>query len=179
MARMGQPPRPLLATDRHVGEPVAMIIADTMQHARDAAELIEFDYDELPVQLVLAPGDTDIAGRWQTGLMKWGTPKKPKQNLIKRTCGEVRGGDNRVIVNSIEPRGFMNLTARLLLPANAQFWAHWNRLSQMLNMPKDNIRVTNPTGGWDDVMRAHRGFGVLAQQTLSSLRWMSDRTERC
>ena len=44
------PPQPLLARDRvrYVGEPVAFIVADTLDQARDAAERIEIIYDPLP-----------------------------------------------------------------------------------------------------------------------------------
>ncbi|MDF0600308.1 xanthine dehydrogenase family protein molybdopterin-binding subunit [Psychromarinibacter sp. C21-152] len=43
------PPMPALATDRltHVGAPVALILADSLAAARDAAELVELDYEEL------------------------------------------------------------------------------------------------------------------------------------
>ncbi len=45
------PGRPLLAQDRvrHVGEAVAMVVAATLAEAKDAAELIEVDYEPLPV----------------------------------------------------------------------------------------------------------------------------------
>src|SRR5262245_24918191 len=44
------PPRYALANDRvcHLGEPVAAVVAETAALARDAAELIVVDYDELP-----------------------------------------------------------------------------------------------------------------------------------
>ena len=44
------PDRPALAVDRvrHIGYPVALIVADTEAHARDAAELVEVDYEPLP-----------------------------------------------------------------------------------------------------------------------------------
>jgi len=43
-------PRPALATDkvRYVGDPVAIVIAETALQARDAAELVELDIDPLP-----------------------------------------------------------------------------------------------------------------------------------
>ncbi len=45
-----KPPRPALARGRvrHVGDPVAFVVAETVSRARDAAELIEVDYDALP-----------------------------------------------------------------------------------------------------------------------------------
>jgi aerobic carbon-monoxide dehydrogenase large subunit len=44
------PPRRALARDRvrHVGDPVAFVVADTSEQARDAAELIEVAYRPLP-----------------------------------------------------------------------------------------------------------------------------------
>lgn len=44
------PRHPALAEGhvRYVGEPVAMVVADDLYHARDAADLIEVDYDPLP-----------------------------------------------------------------------------------------------------------------------------------
>ena len=43
--------RTALATDRvrFVGDPVALVVAETRAHAVDAAELVDVDYDELPV----------------------------------------------------------------------------------------------------------------------------------
>src|SRR5690606_25301733 len=43
-------PRPVLARGqvRHVGDPVALVVAETLAQARDAAELIAVDYDEQP-----------------------------------------------------------------------------------------------------------------------------------
>jgi carbon-monoxide dehydrogenase large subunit len=47
---MFAPQRPALVIDRarYVGDPVAMIIADTLAHAKDAAELVGVDYEPLP-----------------------------------------------------------------------------------------------------------------------------------
>src|SRR5271169_3886777 len=47
---MFAPQRPALVVDRarYVGDPVAMVIADTLAQAKDAAELVEVDYEPLP-----------------------------------------------------------------------------------------------------------------------------------
>src|SRR5437763_5371440 len=47
---MFAPQRPALVIDRarYVGDPVAMIIAETLAQAKDAAELVEIDYEPLP-----------------------------------------------------------------------------------------------------------------------------------
>ena len=46
----GETPRPMLALDRvrHVGDPVALVVAETLEQAKDAAELIEVDYEARP-----------------------------------------------------------------------------------------------------------------------------------
>src|SRR5258708_36959014 len=53
---MQEPTHPVLAVDRvrHVGDPVAVVIAETRAAARDAAELIDVDYKELPVITTIA-----------------------------------------------------------------------------------------------------------------------------
>src|SRR6202008_1201384 len=47
---MKEPPHPPLAQGkgRYVGDHVAIVFAETLQHARDAGELIAVDYDVLP-----------------------------------------------------------------------------------------------------------------------------------
>src|SRR5580698_4440913 len=59
---MAEPPHPVLAIGkvRHVGDPYAVVIADTKQHAKDAAELINASFADLPatasVTDAIAPG---------------------------------------------------------------------------------------------------------------------------
>ena len=52
------PKRHVLAKDRvrFVGEPVAVVFAETLIQARDAAELIDLDYDDLPAKIDVAAG---------------------------------------------------------------------------------------------------------------------------
>src|SRR5579884_3992945 len=53
---MFAPTRPVLARDvvRYVGNPVALVVAETQDEARDAAELIAVDYEPLPANADLA-----------------------------------------------------------------------------------------------------------------------------
>src|ERR1700730_16900796 len=59
---MGEPPHPVLALDRvrHVGDPVAVVIGDSLGEARDAAEQIRIDY-------AVEPAVTDIADAIKAG----------------------------------------------------------------------------------------------------------------
>ena len=46
-----QPPRPALVPDRArmVGDPVAMVVAETLDAAKDAAERVAVEYEPMPV----------------------------------------------------------------------------------------------------------------------------------
>ena len=60
-SRMTQTERPPLATSRvrHVGDPVALVVAESLDQARDAAELVDVEYESLPAvtDAVLALAD--------------------------------------------------------------------------------------------------------------------------
>ncbi len=55
-------PQPQLAQEnvRYIGQPVALVVAETLNQAKDAAELIEVDYEDLPsvttLEEAIAPG---------------------------------------------------------------------------------------------------------------------------
>ena len=108
------PPRPALADGRvrHVGDPVAFIVADSIEAAREAAELIEVDYELLPA---VVDGRAALAG---------GTPplwdqapgnlafhfQKGDHTAVARAIKEaahvvaIEVMNNRVVVVPIEPR---------------------------------------------------------------------------
>ena len=104
-----------LASDRvrHVGQSVVAIVAETLDQARDAAELVVCDYDPLPAVI-------DTAGALTAGAPRvW-------DEIANNQCFHWEGGDraatdaafaraahvtrttlinNRVVVNAMEPRG--------------------------------------------------------------------------
>ncbi|MCS6781148.1 MAG: xanthine dehydrogenase family protein molybdopterin-binding subunit, partial [Geminicoccaceae bacterium] len=59
---MAEPPHPILAQEvvRHVGEPVVLVVAESLALARDAAEAVRIDWEPLPAvtdaPAALAPG---------------------------------------------------------------------------------------------------------------------------
>src|SRR5438105_9349040 len=69
------PRQPLLAHDkvRHVGEAVAIIVAETRYQAEDAAELVTLDLEELPAvvdsEAALRPGAPIVHERFDTNLI--------------------------------------------------------------------------------------------------------------
>src|SRR5215470_5442702 len=69
------PQQPLLAYDkvRHVGEAVAVVLAETQYAAEDAAQLVALDLDPLPAvvdpEAALRPGALIIHDKFQTNLI--------------------------------------------------------------------------------------------------------------
>ena len=64
---MASPPHPVLAEGmvRHVGDPVAFIVAGTIDQARDAMEQVQVDYDVLPSATDLATAmDAGVPEVW-------------------------------------------------------------------------------------------------------------------
>src|SRR5215475_15996282 len=54
-AKMIMPFRPSLAGEKvmHVGDPIAMVVAETVAAAQDAADLVQVEYEELPAVIDL------------------------------------------------------------------------------------------------------------------------------
>ncbi len=185
------PQRPLLAHEkvRFVGEAVAFIVADTIEHAKDAAEAIVFEFNELEPHLALSVGGPEIhPGVVDNLAFDWamGDPKTVDDAFSTAAhVVSLEVGDNRIIVNSLEPRGcFAEWDGdRLHVSVNGQgVWNQKNRLHQMLGLPLEKIRVTNPDVGGGFGMKAmtypeYYLAAVAAMKLGQPVRWMSDRTE--
>ena len=185
------PVRPMLARDkvRYVGEPVAMIVAETMAQARDAAELILLDIEDLPAKLDLAPGGEALhVEAPDNKAFDWGmgdeAATRAAFDAAARTVAlEIE--DNRIIVNSLEPRGcFAEWTdGKLHVAQNGQgVWAHKGFLKTAFGLGDDEVRVTNPDTGGGFGMKAmtYNEYFCCAQAARvlgRPVRWMSDRTE--
>ncbi|WP_432817070.1 xanthine dehydrogenase family protein molybdopterin-binding subunit [Sulfitobacter sp. JB4-11] len=185
------PLRPMLAKDRvrYVGEPVALIVAETMAQARDAAELIVFDVDDLPAKVDMAAGGEtlhseapdNMAFDWATG--DEAATQAAFDAAARSVALEVE--DNRIIVNSMEPRGcYAEWTdGRLHVANNGQgVWAHKDYLCKAFGLDEGAVRVTNPDTGGGFGMKAmaypeYFCAAEAARVTGRPVRWMSERTE--
>ncbi len=185
------PERPVLARGRvrHVGEAIAVIIADSIAAARDAIEVIDMDTADLPVALTLdfngpaihpeAPANRAFV--WDIGdAARVDTAFAASAHVVRLPVVH-----NRIIVNSLEPRGaFAEWDGqRLHLCVNGQgVWGQKNELARMLRLPRDAVRVTNPDvgGGFGMKGMAYPEYVVIAQAARMlgrPVRWMSERTE--
>ncbi len=185
------PKRPTLAERRvrFVGEPIAMVVAETIAQAKDAAELIEFDYDDLPVKLDLAPGGELVHPEAPGNVaLDFGEGDEAATQAAFDAAAHVVSlqiDDNRIITSSIEPRGcFAEWDgSRLHFAFGGQgVWGMKGILSKAFGLEEAAVRVTNPDVGGGFGMKAFcypEYFPVAhAARTLGRpVRWMSERTE--
>ncbi len=155
------PPRPLLAEGvvRHVGEAVVMLIAETIDAAQDAADLVEIDYEDLPVIVDTAMAITadapqvwpqapgNICFRWEKG-DRAGTDaafEKAARVVKKRIV------NNRIIVNPLEPRAALGQwdgeRFTLYTPSQGPHLLRDQLADQIFSLPKDRFRVVTPDVG--------------------------------
>ncbi|MBA5777740.1 xanthine dehydrogenase family protein molybdopterin-binding subunit [Stappia sp. F7233] len=109
------PNRPVLCTDtvRHVGDAIAFIVADTVDAAKSAAELIEIDFEPLPVIVETASAMSDDAPLvWpETGTNRaftLGHGDKAKCDAAFARAAKVSRIEivnNRLVANYMETRG--------------------------------------------------------------------------
>ncbi len=109
------PPRAILVSDhvRHVGDAIAAVVAETMAQARDAADLIEIDYDILPAASATATAaDAGTPQVWDEAknniAFKWVDGDEAATSAAFDKADRVIDLDlvnNRVVVNSMESRG--------------------------------------------------------------------------
>lgn len=190
-SKAAAPRRPLLAEGRvrFVGEAVALIVAGTLAQARDAAELVGIDYDELPVHMALEPGGAalhDEAPRNRA--FDWGAGDEAAvEEAIAEAAHVVRMElkDNRIISNPMEPRGVFAEPedGRLHIALSGQgVWGTKRNAARILGMDASDIRVTNPDvgGGFGTKAPDYPETFVVAQAARMlnrPVRWMADRSE--
>ena len=190
------PPHPVLADQavRHVGDPVAFIVADTHQAARDAAELIMVDYETLP-------SVTDLAVAMEPGApLVW--PEAPRNVVFDWEAGDKAKTDalfqqahhvarltvvnNRIVVNSMEARAALAEYdgERWTLHANTQ--GGWG-IKDLLGGPvfgvgADKFRIVTPDVGGGFGMKlflyAEHALTCYAARKLGRpVKWTSERSE--
>ncbi|WP_170337562.1 xanthine dehydrogenase family protein molybdopterin-binding subunit [Ruegeria arenilitoris] len=190
-SRAASPPRHMLARDRvrFVGEPVAMVVAETLAQARDAAELIWMDTADRPAKLDLAPGGEPLHPEAPDNrAFDWAVGDEAATQAAFNAAAHVvslQVADNRVIVNSIEPRGCNAVWSdgRLHFSYGGQgVWGMKAQLADKLRLDPQAVHVTTPDVGGGFGMKAmpypeYFSVAVAAMQLGQPVHWMSDRTE--
>jgi carbon-monoxide dehydrogenase large subunit len=181
---------------RHVGEPVAFVVAETRVAARDAAERVSVTYDPLPCVVdageALAPGAVQL---WDEvpGNLSY-TFEKGDRAAVQAAFAtadhvvELTVVNNRVIVAPIEHRAAIaeydaaTGCFDLLLSGQGVHGIRQQLADTVFRVPRENIRVSCPDVGG--------GFGVknglypewimllwAARRLRRPIKWVSDHGE--
>ena len=191
-------PQPLLASDRvrYVGDLVAFVVAETINQAKDAAELIAVDYEVLPAvigaEAALAPGAPAL----------WGD--NPGNEAFFHEVGDRRAVDsafakadhvvrhktviNRVTANSMEPRGCLaeydRDQDRYTIRCTVQS-VHGTRAAladRIFKLPHHQFRVICDNMGGGFGMKGgcypEYGLSLWASEVIGRpVRWVAERSE--
>jgi carbon-monoxide dehydrogenase large subunit len=195
---MKEPPHPVLAQGkvRYVGDHVAVVIAETQLQARDAAELVEVDYDVLPAVVDVAaarkPGAPlihDIAP--DNTCYVWALGDKGAVDKAFASAHQVTKLEfvnNRLIPNAMEPRSALASYSRAddgytLYVASQN--PHVERLLMtafVLGLPEHKVRVIAPDvgGGFGSKIYLYAEDVVVtwaSKQVNRPVKWTAERSE--
>ncbi|MEB2317725.1 MAG: xanthine dehydrogenase family protein molybdopterin-binding subunit [Pseudomonadota bacterium] len=184
---MKEPPHPVLAVGkvRHVGDPVALVVAEDYASARDAAERVEVEYEVLDAVVDTAGAEAagtlvhdDVAGNL---CYHWSHGDEAAVDAAFQGASHVARLDlvnNRLVPNAIEPRAANAEYSRhddsyTLYVANQN--PHVERLLMcafVLGIPESKMRVVAPDVGG--------GFGskIFLYNEETALVWASKRVGR-
>ncbi len=189
-------PRPLLAADkvRHIGEPVALVVAESLQAGIDAAEQVTVDYEALQATTTARAAQEagaaavwdqvpdNIAFRWQHG---------DRDGVAQAIAGaahvtRLRFGISRVAASPMEPRITLaepGPDGRIVVLASSQNpYQIRDGLAKLFGHAPGTIRVVARDVGGSFGMKA----GLSREEALvywaawklkRPARWMSDRSE--
>ncbi len=192
------PPRPVLnlTTVRHVGDPIVFVVADTLNDAKSAAEMIEVDYVPLDVAVDTATAmDPSTPIVWpELGTNKafeyfLGDKNATDQAFASATKTVKLVVDNqRLVTNYMETRGaigqFDPETGRYTLTAGTQ-GGHGMRniiANDILKIPPADLRVVTPDvgGGFGTKSFVFSEYPLVlkaARMLGRPVKWIGDRTE--
>ncbi len=189
------PPRPLLADGvvRHVGEAVAMVVAENLGVARAAAELVAVDYEDLDaivdtgtateagVAQVWPQAPRNVCFHWQKG------NRADTDATFKRAARVVKHKivNNRVIVNPIEPRAALGAwdgkRFRLHTPSQGPHMLRDQLAEHIFKLPAETFHVITTDVGGSFGMKIflypEQALVLFAARALNrAVRWKGERT---
>jgi aerobic carbon-monoxide dehydrogenase large subunit len=190
-------PQPHLARGfvRFVGDPVAFVVAETLNQAKDAAELIEVDYEPLPALVSTAaavePGAIKIWDNCPDNVAFYHEiGNKAAVDAAFAQAAHVikhRMVINRITANSMEPRGSLaeydGRENRYVIRCTLQA-PHRSRgiFAQLLKVPETAVRVICENVGGGFGMKGSLGpeyvLTALAARLLRRpVKWVEERSE--
>lgn len=195
---MAEPPHPVMALGhvRHVGDPVAVVIAESLTQARDAGELVELDLEELPATVsmsaAMAPGAPQLHEEASGNLCyDWELGDKAAVEAAFANAHHVARlelTNNRLVPNAMEPRAYIGdhdaATGQYTLHTATQN-PHVIRLLMgafVLGIPENKLRVVGPDvgGGFGSKIYHYAEEAIVtwaAGQLHRPIKWTAERSE--
>ncbi|MGE5170440.1 MAG: xanthine dehydrogenase family protein molybdopterin-binding subunit [Rudaea sp.] len=195
---MNEPPHPVLAQGkvRYVGDPVALVVAESIAQAKDAAEQIVVDYDVLPAVVdavdALKPGAPQIHEQAPGNkCYTWALGDQAAVDAAFAKAAHVTKLDlvnNRLIPNAIEPRAALASYNRAedayTLYVTSQN-PHVERLLMtafVLGLPEHKVRVIAPDvgGGFGSKIYLYPEETAMvwaAKRVNRPIKWAAERSE--
>jgi aerobic carbon-monoxide dehydrogenase large subunit len=190
-------PQPLLAQGkvRHVGEPVALIVAETRAQALDAAELVTVAYTALPAvttaDAACAAGAPEISAEVPGNVcLDWHTGDAKAADAAFAAAAHVvslRLDNHRIVTNPMEPRGAVGsydaAQDRYTLTVSSQN-IHGNRdaTARALGVPPSAVRFIAPDvgGGFGAKNFTYAEHALVlwaAKRVGRPVKWIATRSE--
>ena len=200
--KMIMPSRPSLAGEKvmHVGDPVAMVVAETVAAAQDAADLVQVEYEELPAVIDLSDamkqGATQLHAEAPGNIcVDWPGPVADEQNerevadIFAKAphVAKVRVTNQRMVVASMETRGATGVYDQ----ANDSYTLHVcsqsadslrNLTAAVMGVPNEKLRVITEDVGGAFGMKTppypeYPALLVAARTVARPVQWQSTRSE--
>ncbi len=190
-------PQPLLARDKvlFVGEPVALIVAETRAQAQDATEQVEVEYLALPpvvtAAAALAPDAPVLCAEVPNNLcFDWRTGDASAAQAAFARAAHVVSltlHNHRIVTNPMEPRGAIGrydpVESRYTLQVSSQN-IHGNRdaTARALGVPSGAVRFMAPDvgGGFGAKNFTYAEHALIlwaARRTGRAVKWIATRSE--
>ena len=197
---MQEPPHPVLAQGkvRHVGDPVAAVVAETLDDAREAAELIDLEIEELPAVVDMEAALEGDAPKVHDELSSnlcydWGFIEDNREAVDAAIEGahhvtSLELTNNRLVANAMEPRAavgdYDSANDEHTLYTTSQN-PHVIRLLMgafVLGIPEHKLRVVAPDvgGGFGSKIYhyAEEAFCTFAAKAVNRpVKWTAERSE--
>ena len=193
---MKEPPHPVLAQGkaRYVGDHVAMVVAETLQQAKDAAEAVVVDYTPLPAAVTCSQAKTSEALHAEAPdnhCYKWAIGDKAAVDSVFEKAAHITKLDlinNRLVPNAMEPRAalaqYNRASDEYTLHVSNQN-PHVERLLMtafVLGLPEHKVRVIAPDvgGGFGSKIYLYAEDVALtwaSKQLNRPIKWTCERGE--
>jgi len=195
---MKEPPFPLMAHEkvRFVGDIVAFIVAETIDEARSAADLVAVDYEVLPAVVgvldAVSEGAPQLFDEAPGNLCcDWALGDEAATDAAFAKAAHVAKlslTNNRLIGNPMEPRAavaeYNPGTGHYTLYSTSQFphVVRWLMSAAVLKIPEQKVRVVAPdVGGGFGVKQFLYGEEAIitwaAKKVGAPIKWVADRAE--